>query len=102
MSPPDTNSVPDLVTLVECKQMQSDFAKYLKNFEVQTDELRRQNKVLYDRYEKEAFRTDELRNSITQAKKKIENIENELSSKLEYMQTTEKRLYDELETPVLS
>ena len=71
MSPPDTNSVPDLVTLVECKQMQSDFAKYLKNFEVQTDELRRQNKVLYDRYEKEAFRTDELRNSITQAKKKI-------------------------------
>ena len=102
MSPPDTNSVPDLVTLVECKQMQSDFAKYLKNFEVQTDELRRQNKVLYDRYEKEAFRSDELRNSITQAKKKIENIENELSSKLEYMQTTEKRLYDELETPVLS
>ena len=102
MSPPDTNSVPDLVTLVECKQMQSDFAKYLKNFEVQTDELRRQNKVLYDRYEKEAFLTDELRNSITQAKKKIENIENELSSKLEYMQTTEKRLYDELETPVLS
>ena len=34
--------------------------------------------------------------------KKIENIENELSSKLEYMQTTEQRLNDELETPVLS
>ena len=91
----------DCITREEGARMSHDFTTYLKNFEIQTHELRNLNKTLYEKFEREAYRNDNLRNSIVESKSTIERQDNELLDKIDRYNYLEAQIQKESSMPVI-
>jgi regulator of replication initiation timing len=93
--PPERNQ--DYILLEEGQKMSENFNNYLNTLSMQIDELRKQNKVLYEKFEKESLKNDSLRSSIAAAKLKISDTEQQILLKTEVFNIAREKLNKELE-----
>ena len=79
----------------EGEKMQRNFEQYLTNSSTQVEELRAQNTINYERFEREAFRNDDIRRSIASQKVEVERLVKEISIASEKYQLLEAKINSE-------
>lgn len=89
-----------ILTREEGTKMASEFNRCLTSFAVQVDELSKQNKILSEKFEKEACRNDSIRESISSMKAKIEKTSAEITQKSREFSELEHKIINEISDPV--